>query len=127
MMRDLNFGATPSTPSVAAVAKDGTMTMRGDSYPENSLEFYQPVLAWITEYLDGSDAPFELRLHLLYLNTSSVKAMMDIFEILESAHLKGRKITVRWYYNRDNERIADLAEEFKEDCSFPFDILRGEA
>jgi hypothetical protein len=124
-MCDLNFTATPSTPAVAANASAGTLELRGDSYPENSLEFFQPVVAWISDYLKDCDNPLALELHLLYLNTSSVKAMMDIFDMLEAAHAAGRAVGVRWYYDRDNERIADLAEEFKEDCTFPFDILRG--
>ena len=101
--------------------------MRGDSYPENSLEFFQPIIAWLMEYLDESSEPIAVHLRLLYLNTSSVKVMMDIFDMLESAHNAGRGVYVRWYYDRENERIADLAEEFKEDCTFPFDILRGDA
>lgn len=124
-MHDLNFTATPSTPSLTASAADGTVEMRGDSYPENSLEFFQPIVGWISEYLEQSDRPLALSLRLLYLNTSSVKAMMDIFDIMEAAHADQRQVSVRWYYDRDNERIADLAEEFKEDCSFPFDIMRG--
>ena len=94
--------------------------MRGDSYPENSFELFSPVLDWIEGYLRDTDRPLTLNLHLLYLNTSSVKAMMDIFDILEEAHEKGRKVAVNWYYDEQNERVAELAEEFKEDCSFPF-------
>jgi hypothetical protein len=126
-MRDLNLTATPSTPSVTASAADGILEMRGDSYPENSLEFFRPIQAWIAEYLHGAGKPLSLKLRLLYLNTSSVKAVMDIFDLLETAHKNGRATSVRWYYDRENERIADLAEEFREDCTFPFDILRGDS
>jgi len=126
-MSDLNLTATPSTPSVSATMADGVLEMRGDSYPENSIAFFEPVMAWISEYLSGSGNPLTLKLRLLYLNTSSVKAMMDILDLLEAAHGNGRAVSVRWYYDRDNERIADLAEEFKEDCTFPFDILRGDS
>ena len=59
---------------------------------------------------------------LLYLNTSSIKAMMDIFDLLEEAHRKGRQVSVRWSYDGANERVGELAAEFKEDCTFPFDI-----
>lgn len=88
-MHDLNFTATPSTPAVTASAEIGALEMRGDSYPENSLEFFQPVVAWISDYLEQNDNPLALQLRLLYLNTSSVKAMMDIFDILEAAHARG--------------------------------------
>ena len=97
--------------------------MRGDSYPENTFEFFTPLLSWIEEYLQ-SDLPLRLELHLLYLNTSSVKVMMDIFDLLEEAHGEEREVSTIWYYDEDNERIAELAEEFKEDCTFSFEIVR---
>jgi len=67
--------------------------------------------------------PLSLELRLLYLNTSSIKAMMDIFDLLEAAFQDGRQVAVNWYYDVRNERVVELAEEFKEDCTFPFSIL----
>lgn len=120
-MNNLKIEGTQSTPSIVADFKAGTMEMRGDSYPENSFELFSPAMQWIEDYL-RQERPLTLNLHLLYLNTSSVKAMMDIFDILEDAHKAGRKVAVNWFYDEQNERVADLAEEFKEDCSFPFKI-----
>lgn len=119
-MENLNIEATQSTPSVLADPAAGTVRMRGDSYPENSYELFSPVIDWIEAYLRDTDRMLTLELQLLYLNTSSVKAMMDIFDMLEEAHGKGRKVAVNWYYDEQNERVAELAEEFREDCSFPF-------
>jgi hypothetical protein len=122
-MNDITIPATQSSPAVATRCDDGVLEMRGDSYPENSFDFFAPILQWIQEYLAASDKPLRLELHLLYLNTSSVKAMMDLFDLLEEAHGSGREVAVCWYYERENERIAELAEEFKEDCTFPFEIV----
>jgi len=121
-MDNLIIESTQSTPSIMTDFREGTVEMRGDSYPENSFELFSPAMRWIEEYLAQAGRPLTLNLHLLYLNTSSVKAMMDIFDILEEAHKDGRRVTVNWYYDEQNERVAELAEEFKEDCSFPFHI-----
>ncbi|MBX6393368.1 MAG: DUF1987 domain-containing protein, partial [Burkholderiales bacterium] len=77
---------------------------------------------WIKQYLKQEQRPLRLELRLIYLNTSSVKAMMDIFEMLEEAHRRGRDVSVDWLYDPENERVQMLAEEFREDCSFPFNI-----
>ena len=90
-------------------------------YPENSFELFGPVIEWVESYLLGSSAP--LNLELLYLNTSSIKSMMDIFDVLEAAHGKGRQVGVTWFYDMRNERVGELAEEFKEDCTFPFSVI----
>lgn len=126
-MNDLAITATQSTPQVSARAETGVLEMRGDSYPENSFQFFSPVVAWIEEYLASSQQALNLELHLLYLNTSSVKVVMDILDMLEEAHAQGRSVSVSWFYDAENERIAELAEDFKEDCSFPFAIVLQES
>lgn len=122
-MTNIDISATASTPTVVTNFDEGTMEMRGDSYPENSFEFFAPLVEWVQTYLKTPDSALHLDLHLLYLNTSSVRAMMDIFELLEDAHDSSHAVAVRWFYDEDNDRIAELAEEFKENCSFPFEIL----
>jgi hypothetical protein len=126
-MSDIELAAAQSTPAVKTSLANGTLEMRGDSYPENSFEFFAPIVKWVQEYLADTETPLRVELHLLYLNTSSVRAMMDIFDMLEDAFGEGRSVAVNWYYDADNERIAELAEEFKEDCTFPFLIVLGEA
>lgn len=121
-MNTIALDATASTPAIHADSTANLLEMRGDSYPENSFEFFAPVVEWVQKHLSAPEAQLRLNLHLLYLNTSSVRAMMDIFELLEDAHNDGHEIAVFWYYDKDNERIAELAEEFKEDCTFPFEI-----
>ena len=125
-MNVLNIEGSQSTPSISADWDQGRLAMQGDSYPENSFEFFAPVIDWIERYLKESAAPFTLELRLIYMNTSSVKAMMDIFDMLEDAHGQGRKVSVNWYYDPRNERVLDLADEFREDCSFPFEIAADE-
>ncbi len=122
-MNDLHISATDSTPAVHTDWAAGRLEMTGDSYPENSFELFQPVLEWLAAFLAESDRPLAVELQLLYLNTSSVRAMMDIFDALQDAHEAGRQVSVRWRYDRDNERVAELAGEFKEDYTFPFDIV----
>ena len=126
-MTNIELSATASTPSIVTNFDEGTLEMRGDSYPENSFEFFAPLVEWVQNYLTTPDSALRIDLHLLYLNTSSVRAMMDIFDLLEDAHDSSHAVSVQWFYDEDNDRIAELAEEFKEDCSFPFDILPNES
>jgi hypothetical protein len=121
-MENLSIESTQSTPAITADALRGVVQMSGDSYPENSYELFSPVMNWIERYIKEAAQPLVLELRLLYLNTSSVKAMMDIFDMLEEAHQNGRDVRVNWYYDEQNERVAELAEEFKEDCTFPFAV-----
>ncbi|WP_304639220.1 biofilm regulation phosphoprotein SiaC [Pseudomonas sp.] len=122
-MTDFFIAGTQSIPEIRSDWDAGALHMRGDSYPENSFELFNQVFEWIEQYLNETNRPLTLHLHLLYLNTSSIKAMMDIFDTLEAAFAKGREMSVIWSYDPRNERVAELAEEFREDCTFPFDIV----
>ncbi|HAO75958.1 biofilm regulation phosphoprotein SiaC [Pseudomonas stutzeri] len=122
-MNDFSIPGSQSTPAIQSDWEKGIVSMQGDSYPENSYELFHQVYEWIERFLGQASHPLGLELRLLYLNTSSIKAMMDIFDLLEAAFQDGRQVAVNWYYDVRNERVVELAEEFKEDCTFPFSIL----
>lgn len=119
-----NFEIQPnaSRPAIRADWEAGIVSMRGDSYPENSFELFQPLIEWVTQYLNTAGRPLHLELELVYINTSSIRAMMDIFDLMETAHQQGVQTSVRWTYEAANERVGELAGEFREDCTFPFEI-----
>ncbi|PKM09784.1 MAG: hypothetical protein CVV15_07900 [Gammaproteobacteria bacterium HGW-Gammaproteobacteria-5] len=120
-MNDFSIPGSQSTPAIQSDWDKGIVSMQGDSYPENSYELFHQVYEWIERFLGEAAHPLSLELRLLYLNTS-IKAMMDIFDLLEAAYQEGRQVAVNWYYDIRNERVVELAEEFKEDCTFPFSI-----
>lgn len=122
-MNDLSIPGSQSTPAIDGDWDRGILLMQGDSYPENSYQLFQQVFSWVERFLLESARPLTLELRLLYLNTSSIKAMMDIFDLLEEAYRDGKPVAVNWRYDLRNERVAELAEEFREDCTFPFAIL----
>jgi len=122
-MQDLHVAAGESTPSIDSDGQAGWLSIRGESYPENAFELYRPVIRWIDDWLSSAPGAFRLRLDLLYLNTSSVRAMMDILDLLERAHLGGRDVAVEWRYEPENEQVVELAEEFREDYTMRFAIV----
>lgn len=127
-MDNLYCAQQTATPFVASDWAAGTLTMRGDCYPEHAYALFHPILEGIKRFLAQGTRPLNLQLELSYLNTSSVMALMDLFDLLEAAHRDGRAVAVHWHYDSRNERLAELAEEFREDFSFPFSIeVRGAA
>ena len=80
---NISISGSQSTPSVEGNGALGLLRMQGDSYPENSFEFFGPIIEWLERLLKETQLPLRLELRLVYMNTSSVKAMMDIFDLLE--------------------------------------------
>ncbi|CBS90150.1 biofilm regulation phosphoprotein SiaC [Azospirillum lipoferum] len=122
-MDNLRIEATSCSPLIDFDPVAGLLRIDGESYPENSFDFYAPVFSWLEEYLQEPAPAVVLDIGLSYLNTSSIKCMIDVLEMLDVAHQKGRTVSVRWHYDSDNDRALDMAEEFAEDVSLPFEIL----
>ncbi|MGR9107286.1 MAG: biofilm regulation phosphoprotein SiaC [Gammaproteobacteria bacterium] len=121
--RNLYIAGTQSSPEIAADWDAGLLVMKGDSYPENTFELFERVIQWVETFLANGERPLRLDLYLVYLNTSSVRAMIDILELLETAHAANQDVGLRWFYDYRNQRVAELAEEFREDYTLPFEIL----
>lgn len=121
-MELLSRVASISSPAVYFDPDNGQLNMSGESYPENTFEFYAPIISWLKTFIAEKDLAITLNLELAYLNTGSVKCLMDIFDLLEDAFQKGRKISVIWRYHQKNSRALETAEEFSEDLTLPFQI-----
>ena len=120
---NLNLESTQFSPEVEADWDKGVIRMSGESYPENTFEFFAQVINWTESYLASSSQSLLMELQLSYLNTSSIRAMIDLFDMLQEAADSGKDVQVKWLYDSRNPRASELGEEFKEDYTFPFDIV----
>lgn len=123
-MDNINIEATKATPCVEY--NDGVLRVSGQSYPENALQFYQPVLQWVQGYMEVLEGQACFEFDLEYMNTSSSKCIMDLIDILDSAFTQGKDIVINWYYDADNESLLECAEEFQEDVTVTFNIIPQE-
>ena len=52
---------------------------------------------------------------LIYLNSSSAKAVMMLMDKLDAAAKNGAAVDVYWYYDKEDDTMQELGEEFGED------------
>lgn len=110
-MNTLTLEATQYTPFIS-LDPAGVLTITGKSYPENTFEFYKPVMAWLESYFDGSPADKTvLNMEIIYFNSSSSKLFFDLFDILDENREKC-SIEVNWLYDADNESALEAGEDF---------------
>lgn len=123
-MKPLQLPATKSTPLVLFDSESNLLRFLGQSYPENAFKFYEPIFGWVDECLEQlGDQPFSIEMQLPYINTSSTKCIMMMLEKFDEAYSEGKKVTLNWYYDPENENELECAEEFKEDLGLPFHII----
>lgn len=117
-----SLAQTQSTPLILFDETTHTLSIVGESFPENSFAFYAPVLDWLKQYLLRNQV-LVLDLAITYMNSSSTKCMLDLLDLMEDAHARGVQVSVIWRYDQENPRSFELAEEFSEEVSFTFEIV----
>lgn len=124
-MEALYLEKTKSSPEVEFNPETGILKISGQSYPENAFKFYEPLFDWIDDYMQVADKEIQLCISLIYLNTSSIKCLMDIIYKFEQAAENGKKIVINWYYKPNNRNILECGNEFKEDLeeSIEFNLI----
>jgi hypothetical protein len=115
-MENLIVEATKSTPSLFFDAQAGFLEIKGKSYPENAAKFYAQIFEWVGSYLESTDQTgVRLTLEIIYLNSSSSKALLNLLDLLDSSAKRGREVVITWRYHAENETALECGEEFKED------------
>jgi len=92
------------------------LLMEGESYPEDAAAFFGPLLEALAAYLNQSvDDELVFDLRLTYFNSSSAKALMNIFQMLEGAADAGRPVVVNWHFHPDDDTMEEFGEDFSQD------------
>jgi len=94
----------------------GQMSLKGESYPEDVASFYGPLLSSLDSWLATKpDVALTVDIELVYFNSSSAKALMNLFMLLEKAAAAGAAISVNWHFSSDDDTMQEFGEDFAED------------
>lgn len=114
-MENLIIEETKYTPSIKLNVENGTVDIIGKSYPENTFEFYEPVMKWLEDYFNTSaQKKTIISFEIIYFNSSSSKLFFDLFDLLEEMSSKSI-IEINWVYDEENESALEAGEDFQED------------
>lgn len=124
-MKNFLVSQTKTTPLVDFNYENGVLKIEGESYPENSIDFYKPVFHALNEYI-ASKPEFTFIFKMVYFNTSSSKAIMDLIDILDDYHSDGGKVNMEWHFESGDEDIEETGLEFTEDLDIPTKLVEYE-
>ncbi len=121
-MRPLKIEPTADTPKIYFDPDKGHFEISGLSLPEDALEFYRPVIAWLEEYAENPNPETVFDFNLEYFNTASSKQLIQILLFLEKLNKKS-KVKIRWHYKDIDEDMKDLGEEYSEIIKVEFELV----
>lgn len=115
-MEPLFIAASPTSPEIDFRFDQHTLSIKGESYPENAAAFYGPLIASVQAYLDScNDAEITVHVSLAYFNSSSTKMLFTFFEALNNAAIAGNQVRLNWYHDEDDDTILEFGQELQDD------------
>lgn len=126
-MKDLVINGEAKTPTINFKFINGELLISGRSIPENSVEFYEPVIAWLDEYKSSDGTALSIDIKLEYFNTSSSKCILDLFKKLEELREAQKEIAIKWYYEEDDEDMEEAGQDFQAIINVPMELISVES
>ena len=118
-MDNIFIEKTSKTPRVDFNLQTGFLHLEGISIPENTVEFYRPIIYWINEYGLNPLAETILILKLEYFNTSTSVVLLDMFKILSK--INGARVD--WYYESDDVEMEEVGKDYANMIDIPFKLI----
>jgi hypothetical protein len=123
-MEDIFIKEAPTTPEVRFNFQEGILEVKGVSIPEDTEEFYQPLLEALEEFIKTQMPPkITMNFKLIYVNTSTSAVLGRMIKILEPLEGEDRTAHVNWYYEIEDEDMKDLGEDFNSFSKLPFELI----
>ena len=116
-MQDLiiekSTGTIDDSPKVYFFAEKGECILEGRSYMRNPIEFYEHLYDWLENYFNY-ETKLKFIFKLTYFNTSSLKMILDLLNILKEYKNNGEDITIEWHYDSLDENLDEDIHELIE-------------
>jgi hypothetical protein len=122
-MEALRIDGTKQTPQINFNGATGVLEISGRSIPENSFDFYNPILLWLDDYGSKTQPKTVMQVKLEYFNTSSSKYILEVLKKIKSMHENGADVLVEWYHDPDDEEMMETGEDYKDVTDLPFEII----
>ncbi len=121
--RSINIEATIDTPKVILDIEKSTFLIEGASYPEDAYDVYDTILDWLRT--DETSYNGELICHFKFnvLSSASRKMVYEVLLELEKEQNSKGNISIFWHYEKFDEDMKEVGEDFSELVNIPFNLL----
>lgn len=120
--KDLLVSPTRTSFGIEFLFSQGVLKFTGHSYPENSVEFFQPLLNWVKDLTSFPGKKIRVELRVKYFNTSTSKYLFQIMELLQAYHAKGNELDIIWFSSGNDDDMLDSWREIMHELDLGFGI-----
>ncbi|CAN5517098.1 hypothetical protein BH10BAC1_BH10BAC1_11950 [soil metagenome] len=112
-MNRFEVTASNNTPHIIFDVDANVFLIEGKSFPEDSKEFYRPVIEWVEEFKANSPKTISVCFNLFYLSSSSIISVKQFLMKLVELNTAGATVTVVWSYDEDDDDIKKTGEDYE--------------
>lgn len=113
-MKLLKVTGTDFTPDISFDPEKGNFSISGVSRPENASEFYEPVIAWLNNYITDPVEKTVVEIKFDYFNTSSLKYFLILLSTLKEIEENGKELEINWHYDDEDESMLEAGKNLEE-------------
>ena len=124
-MEVLHIEGTEDPPEVLLDSENNSFSISGRSFPENAIEFYEPIFAWLQKYAEEAENDMEFEFCMEYFNTSSSKQIAKIFLLLEKIN-ENVFVQVIWKYKKEDSDMMASGMRFSKLLNLEFELREVE-
>jgi hypothetical protein len=105
--------------------REGFISIKGHSIPEDPKKIYKPVLLWVKGYMKDPAPHTEVSLNIDYSDSGSTKAIYDILKLLAICQNTNHKfeIVFNWIYQKGDDDIKEMGEFLESKLDVIFNYL----
>ncbi len=118
----LEISSTESTPYVMLDNLRGVMEIKGNSFDEDAIYFFTPILNWLDQYKENAKPEVVLTLEFKYFNTSSAKCIYEVLDRFADMKATGVNTIINWFYLADDVEMRHEIMGFSQLIEIPFNI-----
>ena len=123
MGKALKIPGSEEMPEVILDKEKNEFKLTGRSLPEDSFEFYRPIIEWMNEYIQNPNPVTHFQIFLEYFNSSSVKQVFFLLTKLEVLIKNGKEAKIIWHYQSGDELMKTKGIEFSKLLMIPFEMI----
>ncbi|MEX1192222.1 MAG: DUF1987 domain-containing protein [Brumimicrobium sp.] len=119
-MEKLELKATAKTPKILFDGESGEMHIRGRAIPDNSDEFWGPILQWFYAYATEPKPITSFVFDMEYFNISSSKPILFLLHKMNDLQEAGYEVSIEWRYPKDDEDMLETGNDYSCMVKIPF-------
>jgi hypothetical protein len=118
-LEQLIIKANTDTPEINFDGEKGVFSIIGKSYPENTGDFYDPLIEYIELYKLNPKVKTSIEFNWFFYNTATSKVIVRIIMLLKDL---SKEFEVKWFCYKDNDLLIEKGMELKEILDVNFNI-----